>query len=266
MTSNIQRLLDVMARLRQKDGGCPWDLEQTFATVAPHTIEETYELVDAIENKDPAAIKDELGDVLFQVVFHAQMASEAGMFDFDSVAKHAADKMIERHPHVFGEREAKTAQDVLQNWEKDKEAKRRAKAGNKPVSVLDNVTIGLPAATRAVKLQKRAARVGFDWDNAKDVLDKIREEIGELEKEIQDNAEKTFLEDELGDVFFAVTNLARKLEIDPETALRRTNRKFDRRFREVENRLAKQGRSAADASLDEMEDLWKSIKAEEQKH
>lgn len=249
--------------MRRKDGGCPWDLEQTFETVAPHTIEEAYELVEAIENNDPAAIKDELGDVLFQVVFHAQMGSEAGLFDFDSVAGHVADKMIERHPHVFGERDAKTAQDVLRNWEKDKEAKRIAKAGDKPLSVLDGVSTALPASTRAVKLQKRAARVGFDWDKAEDVFAKIREEIGELEKEVATKADKARLEDELGDVFFAVTNLARKIGVDPEMALRHTNQKFERRFRGVEERLATQGRKVADASLDEMESLWNAIKAEE---
>ena len=231
MTENTDRLLEVMARLRNPVGGCPWDLEQNFKTIAPHTVEETYELVEAIESDNPQAIKEELGDLLFQVVFHAQIGREAGLFDFDSVAGYVADKMIERHPHVFGTRDVQTASDVVVNWEADKEAKRQAAHQNGTPSVLEGVSTALPATTRAVKLQKRAARVGFDWAEAREVLAKIREEIGELEHEINAKAEKDFLEDELGDVFFALTNLARKLDIDPETALRRTNRKFERRFR-----------------------------------
>lgn len=265
MTANIQRLLDIMTRLRSPKDGCPWDLEQTFKTVAPHTLEETYELVEAIENNDPQAIKEELGDVLFQVVFHAQLGREAGFFDFDSVAGYVADKMIERHPHVFGEREAETAHDVLTNWEKDKEAKRSAQAETegRQHGVLDGVSAALPAATRAVKLQKRASRVGFDWTKAEDVFAKIREEIDELEKEVAEGSDKSFLQDELGDVFFAIANLARKLDIDPETALRQTNKKFERRFRGIEEALAQQGRDISASSLDEMEALWNRIKREE---
>lgn len=265
MGKNIDRLLETMARLRDPNGGCPWDLEQNFQTIAPHTLEEVYELVEAIENSDVQAIMEELGDVLFQVVFYAQMGRETGLFDFDAVAGYVTDKMIERHPHVFGERDAKTAQDVLVNWEADKEAKRKAqfaKEGREP-SVLDGVSHALPAATRAVKLQKRAARVGFDWSEARDVLAKIREEIGELETEIAAEADKDFLEDELGDVFFALTNLARKLDIDPETALRRTNQKFERRFHGIEEVLTAKGRKISDASLEEMEAIWKNIKAKE---
>jgi len=265
MSSHILRLVEVMARLRNPDGGCPWDLEQTFQTIAPHTIEETYELVEAIESNDPKAIKDELGDVLFQVVFYAQMGREAGLFDLESVAGHVADKMIERHPHVFAEREVETAHDVLVNWETDKEAKRTkaaAKEGRMP-SVLDGVSSGLPSTTRSVKLQKRAARVGFDWAKADDVFAKIKEEIAELEKEVAGDTPKGRMEDELGDVLFAVTNLARKLDIDPETALRSTNRKFERRFRMIEDALAEQGRKASDASLQEMEILWNEAKAAE---
>jgi ATP diphosphatase len=193
------------------------------------------------------------------------MASEAGLFDLDSVAGAVADKMIERHPHVFGNRDAKTASDVGANWEADKEAKRLAKAkaeGREP-SLLDGVSIALPAATRAVKLQNRAARARFDWAEARDVLAKIREEITELEVEIDAGAAKDFLEDEMGDVLFAVVNLGRKLDIDPETALRRTNAKFERRFRGIERRLTGQGRTLADASLNEMERIWNEIKGEE---
>ncbi len=265
MISNIQRLTDIMARLRDPESGCPWDLEQTFATIAPHTLEETYELVEAIEKNDPAAIKDELGDVLFQIIFYAQMGREKGLFDFEAIAAHVADKMTERHPHIFGERKVKTAGDVRSNWENDKEAKRRKKATQegRDASVLDNISAALPASTRAVKLQKRAAGVGFDWDNAQDVFAKIREEIGELEHEVKTKTDKDFLEDELGDVFFAITNLARKLDIDPETALRRTNRKFERRFRGIEVALTKQGRKLSDTPLEEMERLWNEMKKKE---
>ncbi len=268
MTSEIQRLLDIMARLRDPESGCPWDIEQTFETIAPHTLEETYELIEAIEAGDKVAIKEELGDVLLQVVFHAQMAREAGMFDFEDVAKGISDKLIERHPHIFSDRNAHTAQDVLANWEKDKAAKRAQAAGEtgRAAGALDGVSAALPAATRAVKLQKRAARVGFDWAEAKDVLNKIEEEIGEFRDELcRDPASRdvSALEEELGDVFFAIVNLARKLDIDPETALRRTNRKFERRFKGIEEALAQKGRKVMDASLDEMEAIWNEIKKQE---
>jgi ATP diphosphatase len=265
LPNGIERLVEIMAQLRNPNGGCAWDLAQDFTTIAPHTIEEIYELVEAIENNDVKALKEELGDVLFQTIFYAQMGKEAGWFDLNSVANYVADKMIERHPHVFGTRSAETPHDVATNWEKDKDAKRKAQAvaeGRIP-SALDGVSTALPAATRATKLQSRAARVGFDWPEARDVLAKIREEIGELEHEIEKKADKNFLEDELGDVFFAVINLARKLDINPETALRSTNRKFERRFRGIESTLAAGGRALSDASLDEMEEIWKKIKKEE---
>ena len=262
MSVALDRLVTVMVRLRDRTNGCPWDVEQNFKTIAPCTLEEAYEVVEAIENGDPTAMQDELGDLLFQVAFHAQMAREAGLFDLDSIATHVTDKMIERHPHVFGDRDAKTAAAVLANWETDKAAKRAAKADGKPVSALDGLTVALPALTRAVKLQKRAARVGFDWDKTRDVLAKIREEIDELAVEI-DTANTARMTDELGDVFFALANLARHLHIDPETALRQTNRKFERRFRAVEQRLAVQGKTPADSSLAAMEELWQAIKVEE---
>lgn len=267
MSAALDKLVNVMVRLRDPKGGCPWDLEQNFKTIAPYTLEETYEVVEAIEQNDPKAMKDELGDLLFQIVFHAQMGKEASLFTLDDIANHVADKMVERHPHVFGDREANSAEKVLANWENDKAKKREAAAtaNGKTLSVLDGVTAALPAATRAVKLQNRAARVGFDWTDARDIIAKIREEIAELEAEIgtKDNHDAT--EDEFGDVFFAIVNLARHLKVDPETALRRTNRKFERRFRGIEEKLAAAGRDIKTASLDDMESLWNEVKAEERK-
>lgn len=265
MSAALDRLTEVMARLRDPKGGCPWDLEQDFKSIAPHTLEETYEVVEAIEQGKPSAIKDELGDLLFQIIFYAQMGREAGLFDLDQIANHAADKMIERHPHVFGDRDANTAHAVLTNWENDKAKKREAAADGKPISALDGVSTALPASTRAVKLQNRAARVGFDWPEARDIIDKIREEITELEAEIDASDNHDAVEDEFGDVFFAVINLARRLKVDPETALRRTNRKFERRFRGIEDRLTAEGRHIKDASLEEMERIWNKVKAEERK-
>jgi len=267
MSKAIDRLTDVMRRLRDPNGGCPWDLEQNFKTIAPHTLEETYEVIEAIEQNDPKAMTDELGDLLFQIVFHAQMGREVGLFDLDEIANRVADKMIERHPHVFADRDAKTANVVVTNWEADKAAKREAhaKAENRPISALDGISTALPGVLRALKLQNRAARVGFDWIDAKDILAKIREEIGELETEMKSPNNKDAIEDELGDLFFAVVNLGRRLEVDPEGALRRTNRKFERRFREVEKRIVNSGRAMKDAPLDEMERVWTDIKQEEKR-
>jgi nucleoside triphosphate diphosphatase len=258
--SGIERLLRVMARLRDPERGCPWDLEQNFRTIAPHTIEEAYEVADAIERGDMAEIREEVGDLLFQVVFYARMAEEAGEFDFDAVAGGLADKMIRRHPHVFGAERVATSAAMNERWEQHKAEERRAKG---PASILDGVVIGLPALTRAVKLQKRAARVGFDWTRPREILDKIEEEARELRAEIDAGAGRERLEDELGDLLFAVANLGRRLEIDPEGAIRRTNLKFERRFRRIEQLLAAEGRSAAEATLDEMEALWQQAKREE---
>jgi len=267
MSKATARLVEVMARLRDPKTGCPWDLEQSFKTIAPYTLEETYEVIEAIERDDPKSMKDELGDLLFQVVFHAQLGSETKLFNLEDIANQVCDKMIERHPHVFGDRDAKTSEKVLVNWEADKAAKREAeaKAEGRKVSLLDGVTTSLPATTRAVKLQNRAARVGFDWTDARDILAKIKEETAELEVEINANKGLDSIEDEMGDLLFALVNLARRLEVDPETALRRTNRKFERRFREIENRLASKGRDIKEASLDEMERIWIEIKQEEKK-
>jgi ATP diphosphatase len=267
MSTALDRLIQVMTQLRDPKTGCPWDLEQNFKSIAPYTIEETYEVVEAIESNDPDAMKDELGDLLFQVIFHAQIGRDAGLFDIDQIANHVTDKMIERHPHVFGDRDAVTAHDVLTNWESDKAAKRKAKAdaAGQKESALNGVSTALPAATRAVKLQKRAARVGFDWSAPADVINKIREELDELQVEIAKDkiTNADAMEDELGDVFFALANLARHLDIDPETALRRTNRKFERRFRAIETQLASRNKKIEDATLDEMETIWNAVKAEE---
>ncbi len=256
------RLLEIMARLRDPDGGCPWDLEQNFSTIAPYTIEEAYEVADAIEHDDMAALADELGDLLLQVVFHARMAEEAGHFDFDAVAKAIADKMIRRHPHVFGEDRVDSATAQTLSWEAFKAAERaeKAKDGGRTASVLDGVTLALPGLTRAVKLQRRAARVGFDWPKAAQVLDKIDEELTEIKQEIAKGSEPERLEDELGDLIFAVANLARHLGVDPEVALRGTNAKFERRFHQVEQSFED---GLDGISLEEMEAAWQAAKARE---
>ncbi len=249
----ILALIDVMARLRSPDGGCPWDLEQNFRTIAPYTIEEAYEVADAIERGDMAGLRDELGDLLFQTVFHARMAEEDGLFDFADVARAIADKMIRRHPHVFGGADTRDADQQTAAWE-DQKVEERAAKGHQ--SLLDDVPAGLPGLTRAVKLQKRAARVGFDWPQAKDVLAKINEETAELAEAMDaKNADK--IEEEFGDVLFVLANLSRHLKVDPETALRRTNEKFIRRFRHIEESL---GERLAEAGLDEMEALWTEAK------
>jgi ATP diphosphatase len=261
----IQRLLQVMARLRDPAGGCPWDLEQDFSTIAPYTIEEAYEVADAIARGDLEHLKDELGDLLLQVVYHAQMAKEAGLFDFDQVAAAIADKMIRRHPHVFGSAAVDGARAQSRAWEAVKASERASKAGaaESHHGVLDDVPLALPALVRAAKLQRRAAQVGFDWPEPVQVLDKLDEEIAELRTELKGQAKVDRLSDEIGDLLFAVVNLARHLEVDGETALRQANAKFERRFRAIEDALRAGGRRLEDASLDEMEALWQQAKAAE---
>jgi MazG family protein len=261
--TSIERLVAIMARLRDPVDGCPWDCEQTFATIAPHTIEEAYEVAEAIECGDRAALKDELGDLLFQVVFYAQMAGEEGSFDFADVAAAICDKMERRHPHVFGDLSIRDAAAQTVHWETQKAAERAAKSANPGERALDGVSTALPALTRAMKLQARAARVGFDWPEPSQVLDKIAEEIDEVRAELAVTIDRDRLEDEIGDLLFACVNLARKLKIDPEGALRRGNRKFERRFREIEDALRAQGRSTSQAALDEMEALWVAAKRRE---
>ncbi len=256
----IDRLLAIMARLRDPGDGCPWDLEQTFATIAPYTVEEAYEVADAIERGDLGDLKDELGDLLLQVVFHARMAEEAGAFAFDDVARAINDKMIRRHPHVFGDETYASLAHQKQGWEALKSAEREKKG--KVGSLLDDVPVGLPGLTRAVKLSKRAATVGFVWPTVGDVVRKLHEEVGEMLAEVE-AGDLDKVRDELGDVLFVVANLARTLDIDPEDAIRGTNAKFVRRFRYVEERLADRGKSPAQSDLAEMDALWDEAKAVE---
>ena len=262
----INALLDVMARLRDPDGGCPWDLEQNFATIAPYTIEEAYEVADAIAQNDMSELREELGDLLLQVVFHSQMATEEGHFTFEDVANSIVSKMIDRHPHVFGDGDAITTDGVNQTWEKIKAEERAQKAktkGQQRHSALDGVASALPALMRAGKLTKRAARVGFDWPSTDEVFDKLHEEIGELQAELTENPDQDRIEDELGDMLFVMANLSRKLGVDPEVALRRANHKFTRRFHFIENELARDGRSAGQSDLEEMDALWNAAKQAE---
>ncbi|MCH8238131.1 MAG: nucleoside triphosphate pyrophosphohydrolase [Proteobacteria bacterium] len=275
MTAPIERLLAIMARLRDPKDGCPWDKEQDFADIAPYTIEEAYEVAEAIDHGDMAVLKGELGDLLFQVGFHARLAEEAGDFDFHDVVDAIADKMVRRHPHVFGDARIDGAEAQTVAWEEHKRLEREAKnnAGTPPgaanpdgnrSSALDGVITALPALTRAVKLQKRAARVGFDWDNLAPVLGKVREELAEVEAEIAAGGDGDRLRDELGDLLFCCVNLARKLGIDPETALRFGNAKFERRFRRMEEMLNADGKRIDDLSVDEvLEVYWTQVKAEE---
>ena len=256
----IDRLIGIMARLRDPEGGCPWDVEQTFATIAPYTIEEAYEVPDAIERGDMDELKSELGDLLFQTVFHARMAEEQGLFVFDDVATAMADKLERRHPHVFGDEAAKV-DGVAQKarWEDIKAGERKAKAQH---GALDDVPVGLPALARAAKLTKRAARVGFDWPSTDEVFDKLHEEVAELRAEIA-AGDLDKARDEVGDLLFVVANLARKLGVEPEDALRGANAKFVRRFGFIEAELAKDGRGPEQSDLAEMDGLWDAAKAAE---
>ena len=261
----IDRLLAVMRRLRDPRTGCPWDVEQSFATIAPYTIEEAYEVADAIAREDWDGLAGELGDLLLQVAYHARMAEEAGLFDFDAVAHAIADKMIARHPHVFGDATVAGSAALRAVWEERKaeERARRAAAGSGDASQLADVPLALPALTRALKLQRRAARVGFDWGAAAPVLAKLREELDELEAALGQGAPALASEGELGDLLFTVVNLARHLGLDPETGLRATNAKFERRFRAIEAAAAASGRRVADLDLEEMEALWQAAKRAE---
>lgn len=258
----MPRLLEIMRRLRDPETGCPWDIEQDFASIAPYTIEEAYEVADAIERQDWAELEGELGDLLLQTVYHTQMGSEAGHFSFESVAKAISDKMVARHPHVFGnESRDKSAAQQTADWEKIKAVERASKAQQ---GTLDGVAIGLPALLRAVKLQKRAARVGFDWPETTQVLDKMLEEAREL-VEAQGTLSQAEIEEEFGDLLFVIANLGRHLKIDPESALRAANAKFTRRFEAIEAALAEQGKTPSESTLEEMDALWNAAKDAEKR-
>ena len=257
--AGLPRLMEIMRRLRDPETGCPWDIEQDFASIAPYTIEEAYEVADAIERGEMVELRDELGDLLLQVVYHSQMAQEAGLFGFDDVVDSISTKMFRRHPHVFGdESRDKSAAQQVSDWEQIKAAER----GVGTVSALDGVAAGLPALTRAVKLQNRAARVGFDWPETSMVLDKIIEEAGEL-VEARDSLGKEEIAEEFGDLLFVMANLARHLDIEPETILRSANTKFTRRFNGVEDLLKVRGKTPEGSNLEEMDALWDEVKRQE---
>jgi MazG family protein len=255
----IARLLEIMARLRDPESGCPWDREQTWSSIAPHTIEEAYELADAIARGEPAHVRDELGDLLFQVVFQARIAEEQGLFRFDDVATAIGDKLERRHPHVFGDASVRSAAEQTVAWEAHKAAERRERGD--ATGALDGVALGLPALTRSAKLGQRAARVGFDWPDVAGVLDKMREEIDELQAALTSGREQQVRE-ELGDLLFSIAQAARHLQVDPEAALRDASAKFERRFRHMEARLADLGLGPADVAAAELEALWARAKRE----
>jgi ATP diphosphatase len=259
---DIARLIEIMAALRAPGSGCPWDLEQSFATIAPYTLEEAYEVADAISRGNLDDLKDELGDLLLQVVFHARMAQEQGAFAFADVVEGITSKLIRRHPHVFADAEGHTAQAVEGLWERIKSEEKAERGEAAPGGALAGVPIALPALTRALKLQDKAGRVGFDWNDPRAVLAKIREEADEIEAEL-DGPDRAGAAAEVGDLLFAVVNLARHLDADPEGILRQTNLKFERRFGSIERALAARGRTPKDASLAEMDALWDEAKAAE---
>lgn len=259
----IESLLAVVARLRDPEYGCPWDLKQTFRTILPYTLEEAYEVAEAIENDDMVELCEELGDLLFQVAIYARMGQERGSFDFGDVVASISTKMIRRHPHVFGNAEVADEAEVRENWEAMKAAEREAKGKRLRISVLDGVAQALPALVRAEKLQKRAARVGFDWDDLDGVVEKVREELAECEETFSEHADPLDRVHEVGDLLFSCVNLARHLGVDAEQALRAANHRFERRFMRVEVCLRAAGREPAVEHRDDMERLWETVKAEE---
>ena len=259
---DIARLIEIMAALRTPGTGCPWDLEQTFRTIAPHTLEEAYEVADAIARGDLADLKDELGDLLLQVAFHSRMAEEQGVFDFGDVVETVTAKLVRRHPHVFADAEGRTAEHVKGLWERIKAEEKAERGEAGPTGALAGVPVTQPALTRALKLQDKAGRVGFDWNDLRSVLAKIREEADEIEAEL-DGANNSKIGAEVGDLLFAMVNLARHLGADPEDVLRQTNLKFERRFGSIERALAARGKTPKDATLAEMDALWDEAKAAE---
>jgi nucleoside triphosphate diphosphatase len=261
-SKDIGRLIEIMAALRSPGSGCPWDLEQNFQTIAPYTLEEAYEVADAIARGDLDHLKDELGDLLLQVVFHARMAEEQGVFAFDDVVEAITTKLIRRHPHVFADADGKTADAVKGLWERIKAQEKADRGEAAPAGALAGVPVALPALTRALKLQNKAGQVGFDWNDPRAVLAKIREEADEIEAAL-DDMDRAHAATEVGDLMFAVVNLARHLDADPEGILRQTNLKFERRFASIERALAAQGKSPKDSTLAEMDALWDEAKAAE---
>jgi len=261
---DIARLIEIMAALRTPVTGCPWDLEQDFSTIAPYTIEEAYEVADAIERGDMADLRLELGDLLLQSVYHAQMAQEAGHFDFGDVVEAVTTKMIRRHPHVFGDEDARTAGMAKGTWERIK-ATEKAGRPQRPASLLDDVPRALPGLMAAIKLQAKAGKVGFDWNDPRAVLAKLREELAEIEEALDADAPAGKIKEEIGDMLFAVANLARHLDIDPDAALRSTNEKFRRRFAHIEANIGRTGHTMETAGLDTMEALWVEAKEAERR-
>ena len=260
----IHDLLDVVKKLRDPETGCPWDIKQTFDSVLPNLLEETYELAEALHTQDRTALREELGDLLLQVVFLSQLAKEEGSFSFDDVVNDLHDKLIFRHPHVFGDSSAKNSEEALQNWERQKAEEKKRKG---QTSILDDLPYALPALTRANKLQKRCAKVGFDWDNPEDVFAKVEEELEEVSQELQaSNIAQDKLSEELGDLLFATVNLCRHHKIDAESCLRQANVKFENRFRKVEQSLTKKGKEVTACSLSELDSVWNEIKMMEKTH
>ncbi|UPQ88396.1 nucleoside triphosphate pyrophosphohydrolase [Vibrio sinaloensis] len=260
MSHPIEQLEQIMAKLRDPEGGCPWDLKQNFDTIVPHTIEETYEVVDAIQNRDWPNLKEELGDLLFQVIFYSQLAKEQNLFDFSEVVEAVNEKLTRRHPHVFSDAEFESDEQINANWEAEK-AKEKAQAGKSEQSILDSIPVSLPALSRATKIQKKCAKFGFDWDSIGPVVEKVQEEIEEvLDEALQVSPEQEKVELELGDLLFACVNLSRHLGANPEVALNKANLKFARRFRQVEQKVAQSGRNLSDCSLEQLEDYWQQVK------
>ena len=261
--NEIDKLLEVMERLRNPETGCPWDQQQTFATIIPHTLEEAYEVADAIERNNLTELKSELGDLLFQIVFYAQIAKEQGEFDFNDVAETITSKMKNRHPHVFGDVKVNSVEEQTRLWEKLKQAEKSNTSSNQQTSILDDIPVNLPALSRASKLHKKASLVGFDWDNISGVMSKLHEEIAEIQHEIDNGSKQDRMLDEIGDLLFVTTILSRHAKVDPEQALRHANNKFIRRFNGIEQKLRQENIDINNASLKKMDALWDQVKLEE---